>query len=71
MKKQASIALSGSKQYAPADGHFSPFWCSGNTDDHCKACDFLFIFSGNHGYGDGAGNTIEENSSVFFLIRMG
>jgi len=21
-------------------------------------------------YGDGAGNTVEENSSVFFLIRM-
>jgi len=22
------------------------------------------------GYGDGAGNTVEENSSVFSLIRM-
>jgi len=21
-------------------------------------------------YGDGAGNTVEENSSIFFLIRM-
>jgi len=23
-----------------------------------------------HRYGDGAGNTVEENSSVFSLIRM-
>jgi len=31
-------------------------------------CDW--VISSSLWYGDGAGNTIEENSSVFFVIRM-
>jgi len=39
--------------------------------NHACVCHILFslcaLFSG---YGDGAGNTIEENSGVFSLIQM-
>jgi len=31
---------------------------------------FAFVVLGDVWYGDGASNTIEENSSVFSLIRM-
>jgi len=31
---------------------------------------FIFVFVKVRWYRDGAGNTIEENSSVFSLIRM-
>jgi len=32
--------------------------------------DFLWFEGVSERYGDGAGNTVEENSSVFYLIRM-
>jgi len=31
---------------------------------------FIIVFGIDKRYGDGAGNTIEENSSVFSLIQM-
>jgi len=35
----------------------------------CLCMKYLGIFLGSR-YGDGAGNTVEENSSIFSLIRM-
>jgi len=31
---------------------------------------FAILLDDSYGYGDGAGNTVEENSSVFSLIKM-
>ena len=44
--------------------HYSPVISTSNFND------FAFVLGMTVWYGDGAGNTIEEKSSVFSLIRM-
>jgi len=47
------------------------FICPSVTVMFCFRKNLLFHFLfGSLRYGDGAGNTVEENSSVFSLIRM-